>query len=185
MEQPQEAAAKAEAQGLRGLRFPRQGGVVQRELLERVAQLAELVALGREQPAEDHRVDDLVAGQLLRGGATQRRDRVADADLGDLLDAGDDVADLARLEALQRRHLGPEEPELLDLGALACAHHLHLLAPRERAVDHPHVGDHAAVLVVLGVEDQGARRAGLVALGVRRAGHNRFEHLVDAFAGLG
>ena len=29
----------------------------------------------------------------------------------------------------------------------------------EGAVDHPHVGDHAAVLVELGVEDQGPRRA--------------------------
>ena len=35
------------------------------------------------------------------------------------------------------------------------------------AVDHAHVGDHAAVLVELGVEDEGARRRLGVALGRR------------------
>ena len=185
VQQPQKAAAKAEAQRLAGLGLPRQGGVVQGELLERVTQLAELVALGREEPAEDHRMDDLVARQRLRGGPPQRRDGVADAHLGDLFDPGDDVADLAGLEALDRRHLGAEVAELLDLDALAGAHHLHHLVAREGAVDHANVGHHAAVLVVLRVEDQGPRGRLGVAAGTRSARHHGLEHLCDALAGLG
>ena len=55
----------------------------------------------------------------------------------------------------------------------------------ERAVDDADVGDHAAVLVVLGVEDQRAR--GRVGVAVRRrdARDELLEHLGDALAGLG
>ena len=55
----------------------------------------------------------------------------------------------------------------------------------EGAVDHPHVGDHAAVLVELGVEDQRpGRRLGL-ALGGRDALDDRLQHLDHALPGLG
>ncbi len=45
----------------------RQRGVVERELLQRVAQLGVLVGVDREQAAEDHRLDLAVAGQRLGG----------------------------------------------------------------------------------------------------------------------
>ena len=55
----------------------------------------------------------------------------------------------------------------------------------EGAVDHPHVGDHAAVLVELGVEDQRpGRRLGL-ALGRRDALDDRLQHLRHPDPGLG
>ena len=158
VQQPEEAAAKAEAEGVRALGLVHQRRVVELELLERVAQLLELVALGREEPGEDHRLHDLVARQGCAGRPPLVGDRVADAHLGHVLDAGDDVADLAGLEPVGRLHLGAEVAELLDLGLLAGAHHLDDLAAREAAVDDAHVGDHAAVLVVLAVEDEGAGR---------------------------
>ena len=55
----------------------------------------------------------------------------------------------------------------------------------EGAVDHPHVGDHAAVLVELGVEDQRPRRRLGLALRGRDALDDRLEHLGDAHPGLG
>ncbi len=65
VQQAEEAAAEAEAERVGGLGLPRQRGVVERELLQRVAQLGEVVGVDREQPAEDHRLDLAVAGQRL------------------------------------------------------------------------------------------------------------------------
>ena len=53
------------------------------------------------------------------------------------------------------------------------------------AVDHAHVGDHAAVLVELGVEDERPRRRVEVALRRRDAAHDRLEQLLHPLAGLG
>ena len=65
VQQAEEAAAEAEAERVGGLRLPEQRGVVERELLERVAQVRVVVGVDREQAAEDHRLDVAVAGQRL------------------------------------------------------------------------------------------------------------------------
>ena len=107
VQQAEEAAAKAEAQRLGHLRLPRQRGVVELELLERVAQVGVLVGVDRKQAAEDDRLDVAVAGQRLEVAvarpAVLRRQRVADGERRDLLDAGDDEADLAGRELVASR----------------------------------------------------------------------------------
>ena len=45
---PEKAAAEAEAQGVARLRLELEAGVVDRELVERVAQLLEVLAVGRD-----------------------------------------------------------------------------------------------------------------------------------------
>ncbi len=72
VQQAEEAAAEAEAERVGGLGLPGQRGVVERQLLERVAQVGVAVGVDREQPAEDHRLDLAVAGQRL-GGLGARR----------------------------------------------------------------------------------------------------------------
>ena len=58
----------------------RQRRVVERELLQRVAQLRVVVVVHREQAAEHHRLDVAVAGQRLLGGVARLGgQRVADA----------------------------------------------------------------------------------------------------------
>ena len=136
-------------------------------------------------PGEHHRLHDLVARQGFAGRALLVRDGVAHAHLRDVLDAGDDVADLPGLEPVGRLHLGPEVAELLDLRLLIGAHEADELALGEAAVDDAHVGDHAAVLVVLAVEDERPRRRRRVALGRRRPRHDRLEDGLHALAGLG
>jgi hypothetical protein len=59
-----------------------------------------------------------------------------------------------------------------------------IASPFEHAVDHPDVGDHAAVLVELRVEDQRSRRALGVARGRRHARDQLLEHLPHPLAGL-
>ena len=185
MEQAEEAAAEAEAERLGGLRLPGEGGVVERELLERVAEVFVAVGVDREEAAEDHRPHLAVALERLGGGPLAVGQRVADPQLGDVLDAGDQVADVAGLHPLHPGHRRAEEADVVDVGLGPVLHREDPLALAEGAVDHPHVGDDAAVLVELGVEDQRpGRRLGL-ARGRRDPGDDRLQHLGHPLPGLG
>ena len=65
VQQAEEAAPEAEAQGVGGLGLPGEGGVVEGELLQGVAQVRVAVGVDGEQAREDHRLDVAVAGQWL------------------------------------------------------------------------------------------------------------------------
>ena len=65
VQQPEEAAAEAEAERPRRLGLVEERRVVELQPLERVAQLGVLVGVAREQAGEHHRLDVLVAGQRL------------------------------------------------------------------------------------------------------------------------
>ena len=160
VQQAEEAAAEAEAERLAGLGLPEQRAVVELQLLERVAQVGVLVGVGREEAGEDHRLDVDVARQRLRGRPLLVGQGVADADLGDALDAGDDVADLAGRRAIaSAASRGVITPISSMCRRVLGAHRAHRLAGAERAVDDAHEGDDAAVLVVGRVEHERARRA--------------------------
>ena len=98
MQKPEETAPESEAESLRRLGFVEEGGVVQLQLLQCVPQLRIVVGVGREQAGEDHRFHVLVSRNRLRRWSPLGRDRVADAQARYVLQAGDDVADLAGLE---------------------------------------------------------------------------------------
>ena len=117
VQEPEEPGTEAEAERVRALGLPRQRGVVERQLLERLAKLGEALGVDREEAAEDHRLDVAVAGQRLRRGARPRRHGVANAQLRDVLDAGDQVSDVAGAKLLDRPHRRREEADLVDLGA--------------------------------------------------------------------
>ena len=186
VEQPEEAAAEAEAERPRRLRLVEQRRVVELQPLERVAQLGVLVGVAREEAGEHHRLDVLVAGQRLgRGGALARRQRVADAQGGDVLEPRDHVAHLAGHELLHRHARRRHEAELLGVELGPERHRAKARARLEAAVDDADERDHAAVLVVGGVEDERPRRRVGVALGRRDPLDDRVEHLVDVDAGLG
>src|SRR3954468_21961249 len=184
VQQPEEADAEAEAEHVAGLGLPGQCRVVERELLERVAEVRVVVRVDREDAAEDHRLDLAVAGQRLGGLAGLRRERVADAQLRDVLYAGDEEADLARVQLVRGRHRGREEADVVDVGLGAGRHRADRLALPEDAVHDPDVGDHAAVLVELGVEDQRARLRVRVAVRRRDLRDELLEDVLDALAGL-
>ena len=184
VQQAEEAAAKAEPQRLGHLRLPRQRRVVERELLERVAQVGVLVGVDRKQAAEDDRLHVAVAGQRLGRRVELRRQRVADGERRDLLDAGDEEAHLAGGELFGDDHRRREEADVVDLGLRRADHRLDRVALLEDPVDDADVGDHAAVLVELGVEDQRARRRVRIAGRRRHLRDELLEHVDDALAGL-
>src|SRR5829696_8785136 len=185
VQEAEEAAAKPEPERLARLGLVGQRVVVEGELLERVAKLGELIGVHREEPAEDHRLYLLVAGQRGGGGRGARRERVADAQLRDVLDAGDHVTDLAGLERGRRLHVRAEEANVVDVGLGAGLHGDDGVALLEATVDHAHVRHHAAVLVVLRVEDERAGRRLGIALRRRDARDDRLEHLLDSESALG
>ena len=63
MQQAEEAAAEAEAQGGRGLRLEMEARIVEAQLGQALAQLLEIRGVGRKQAAEDDRHAGLEAGQ--------------------------------------------------------------------------------------------------------------------------
>ena len=127
VQQAEKAAAKAEAQRHRGLGLVFEAGVVEAQFGEAVAQPLVIGRVGREQAAEHHRLHRLEAGQRHRGRAAVLGDRVADAAIGDGLDAGGDKADLARPQRVDRDTLGGEDADPLDLVRGACRHQADLL----------------------------------------------------------
>ena len=124
MQQPEEAAAEAEAERRRGLHLVGEARVVEPQLAHRRAQLLEIGGVGREQAAEHHRLRRLEARQRLGGRPLVVGDGVADAGVGDLLDLRGDVADLAGTELGGLDHLGAEHADAVDLvmrvGAPSC-----------------------------------------------------------------
>jgi hypothetical protein len=63
VEEAQEAAAEAEAQGGGGLHLVGEGGVVEGELLDGVAEVLEVGGVDGEEAAEDDRLRGLEAGE--------------------------------------------------------------------------------------------------------------------------
>ena len=97
---------------------------------------------------------------------------------------GDQEPDLAGVQRVRGGHLRREEADVVDLGLGARLHRADRLALGEGPVDDADVGDHAPVLVELGVEDQ--RPRGLVGITRRRrdARDQLVEHVGHALAGL-
>src|SRR5207248_3275703 len=108
VEQAQEAATKAKAERIVGFGLEAEAGVVEAEAIHRVAELVVLRFAGRVEVAIDHLLDRLVAGELLGGGVEGIGDGVADADIVEVLDRGDDETDLARADALDLLRTGHE-----------------------------------------------------------------------------
>ena len=185
VQQAQESAAEAEAQGGRAFHLVGEAAVVQAQLADRGAQVLEVGGVDREQAAEDDGLDVLEAGQGLFGGLLLVGDGVADGGVGHFLDLGGDEADLAGAEALDGGIFGLEDADPVDQVGRAVLHHLDLLAGPQAAVDHADQNHDAQIGVVPGVDQQGLQRRVLVALGRRQAGDDGFQHLVDADARLG
>ena len=113
------------------------------------------------------------------------RDGVAHARVDDVLDRRRDVTHLARGQPLGRPRPRRKPADLIDLVHLTRVHHPDLGPRQDLAVDHPHVGDDAAVGVVMRIEDQGAQRLRRIAVRRRYAVDDGLENLVRPHPQLG
>ncbi len=89
--------------------------------VERVAKHRILLAFDRIETGEDHRLGRPVARQRFGGGICRERDRVADLQVLDDLEAGGDVTDFAGAESGDGGHRRGEIAEFQDVGFFAGA----------------------------------------------------------------
>jgi hypothetical protein len=103
-------SAKTETERHRGLGLVFEARIVEPQFRETVAQPLVIGRIGREKAAKDHRLHRLEAGQRLGSRPAVLGDRLADAAIGDGLDAGGDEAALARPNAPTATPLGVKTP---------------------------------------------------------------------------
>ena len=136
VQEAEEAAAEAEAQRLRDFGLVVQRRVVELELFERVAQRLVLVRLDGIESGEHLRLH-LLEPRERRGRRTRReRHRVAHLRGVDLLDPGDDEADLARRQRIARHRLRREHADLLAVVGGRRRHEQDLVAAASTSLHH-------------------------------------------------
>ncbi|MNQ87058.1 hypothetical protein D3C85_1022680 [compost metagenome] len=182
VQQAEEAAAEAEAQGGAGFHLEGEAGVVQAQLADGGAQVLEVGGVDREQAAEDHRLDFLEALQRFGGRLLLVGDGVADGGVGHFLDLGGDEADLARAKLVHGGVLGQEDADAVDQVGRAVLHHLDPHPGLQHAVEDAHQQNHAQIGVIPGVDQHGLQRGVDVALGRRQTRDDGFQHVLDADA---
>src|SRR5690606_22736774 len=181
----QEAAAEAEAHGLGAFRLEAQGGVVEAQFLQRLAQVRVVLGVDREQAGEHARLHFLEARQRLRRRILGHGQRVAHRCAVHVLDAGGDPAHLAGAELVHHLALGGEHADVLDFVGAAGGHHQQLVALADLALHHGHQRHHAAVVVEPGVDAPRLLLVGVARLRRRDALRDRLEHFLHVEAGLG
>ncbi len=182
VEQSQEPAPEPESERRGRLGLEEERGVVEPQLLERVAQLRILASLDRIEPGEHHRLAHLEPGERFRGPPRRLGDGVADLRVGDGLDPGEDEPDLADAELGRNGRLWRERADLIDVVLLPLGHQPDLHAGADRAVDDARQDDDAAIRVVPGIENQGLQGRIRITDRRRQALDDRLEDLVDARA---
>ena len=110
VEQAQKAKPVAKAKRLAALRLVRERGIVELQLLQRIAQVVVVVRVARVEAGKDHRLERAVAGQLLRRRLRRQRDRVAHVEVLQRLQPGGDIAYLARVSSLIGSMTGTSTP---------------------------------------------------------------------------
>src|SRR4029079_18684793 len=184
VQEAEKPTAEAEAQRLRSLGLVEERRVVELEPLEGVAELGVVVRVRRIEAREHRPLDVLVAGKRLACSVARAGQRVPNTEAADILETGNDVPHLARLERVGWDAARREEAELLRLEPRPSGHGAQIVARPEAAVDRADEGDDAAILVVGGVEDERARRSVRVTLRRRDPGDDRVEDLRDPLPGF-
>ena len=180
VEEAEEPETEPEPERPGRLRLIDEGSVVETKLLEGVAQILEIVAVGGEDPGEDHGLGLVVTGKGDGRPLDGAGDRVTHLDPVDLLDPGDEVADLPRTQGDDLLGSWGEDADLVGGVLFPRRHEPHLLAGRKTAVEDPEIADDPPVGVVVGVEDEGAEGGVRVAARGGDVVHDPFEEVVDS-----
>jgi len=155
MEQTQETAPEAEAQGLRTFGFVFKRGIIQRKLRKGIFEVAVLITVDRIKTAINHRVNLAIAWQrcgarLARGGDGFAREHVLD-----VLDLGGQVADFAAIKFFGRDFFRGTDADFRDLIDLIDGHQKNLVAHFDMTFFNANKKNDATIGIVVTVEDQG------------------------------
>src|ERR1700722_3080212 len=185
MEEAEETAAEAEAEGHGGLRLEGKRCVVEAEFFEGVAEHGVFVRVDGVEAGEDHALDVFEAGERFGTGVFDRGDGVANFGVGYVLDCRDEEAYFACGKLCELNGLGGHDADTFDVEDFAVGHDLDLHALAELAVDDAGEDGDASVGIEPAIEDEGLERGFRVAL---RRGEQRDDGFEDAGyveAGLG
>jgi hypothetical protein len=181
----EEAATEAEAQGVGAFRGVLQRRVVQGELLQRFAEIFEVVGADREQTGIHLRLNAFETRQHVDVRRGAQGQGVAHWRTVNVLDAGDDEAYFTGLQVNGSGVFRVEHTDAVHQVDLAGGLDQNLVALLHTAMTHAHQGHNAQVVVEPGVDDQRLQRIFVVAGRRRNGGDQALQHLVDAQAGLG
>ena len=160
-------------------------GVAEAQALEGVAEVGVGLGVGAVEAGEDEGFGLAVAGERLDAVGALRRDGVAGGEVMGVLEAGGDVADVAGSEDVLLAAGGDKDADIDGFGLCTGLDELEAVGALELAVNDADVGHHALVLIVGGVEDEGAE-GGVWVTGWRRGlRDDSVEEVADAVAGLG
>ena len=182
VQKAQESHAEAKAQRVAVLHLPLKRRVVQRQLLESLFKRLELVAFDGEQTRVYHGLRLAVARQGLGHAADPRGDSIAHANLGNVLQARDQISDFAHRKVRKRNLFGMARANFFNKNLGTGVHEAHLVALLDGAVDHANQRDHAAIRIEIRVENKRAQRAFGVAFGRRNKMHHGLEQVFHANA---
>jgi len=177
MEQTEESAAEPEAERRRSLGLVEERRVVELKLGHARLELLVIGGVDRVDAGEHHRADLLESGQRRRTGGLDVGDGVAHLGVGGALEVGQQIAHAPGGQLVGGAHFGAEEADFLDFALDAVVEEANPAAATERAVLDPDVVDHAAVGVVVGVENQRGAARHVERLRRRDAFDHRFEQL--------
>ncbi len=177
VQKPEEPSAEAKAQCFGGFRFPADGGIVEAEFFEGLAQILVVFRVDGVDAGIDHRQDVLVARERLCCGVSRIGERVADFHVADGLHVREYVAHHAFRKFFARVAAHAERADLGHHVFAAGLHHADFHARPERTFHDADVVDDAAVGIVYRVENQGLERLSAVARGGRNFVHDLVEHL--------
>ena len=125
-----------------------EGGVVQRELGDRVAEVLEIGVVHGEEAAEHHGLRGLETGEGFFAGLLFVGDGVADAGVADLFDARRQEAELPRAEFIDGQHAGAEDADAVDGVHRLGGHHADAVALFQDPVDDADEDDDAEIGVI-------------------------------------
>src|SRR3984957_5225463 len=185
MEEAEETAAEAEAEGHGGLRLEGKRCVVEAEFFEGVAEHGVFVRVDGVEAGEDHALDVFEAGERLGTGVFDRGDGVANFGVGYVLDCRDEEAYFACGKLCELNGLGGHDADTFDVEDFAVGHDLDLHALAELAVDDAGEDGDASVGIEPAIEDEGLERGFRVALRRRGQRDDGFEDAGYVEAGLG
>ncbi len=185
VQQAEEAAAEAETQGLGNFRLVLEGGIIELELFQGLAQGIVLVGLDRIQARENLRLDFLEARQGFAGLAVHLGNGVADLGGSQLLDAGNDKTDLTGPQHITLHRLGRKDTNLLAQLHRTGGHEKYFFLGTQFAINNAHQHDHADIIIEPGIDDQCLERRRRIPLGRRHAGNHRLENIFHTETGLG
>ena len=167
VEQTEEADAETEAEHGRVFGFKMEGGVGEGELLDGVFEVLVLVVADGEKAGVNEGEDVFVAWERGGVGSGDESDGVANLGFAGGFEVGDDVANLAGGEFGARGHFGGEGADFEGETVRGGGKHADGAGLRDGTIKHADVEDDAAVIVKVGVKDEGAggRGGGLEVVG--------------------